>query len=296
MFVKKCCLGVDFSTNMDATIIGWGYTSEDAGVLSDILQEASVTTMTDSDCRNTNYNPDFIYDEHICAGAAGVDACAGDAGGPLMVEQSGQWWLAGIISWGTGCAREGYPGVYTETSHFTDWIYKITSENQVPTTTVTTTTTTTTTQVPFPYDCGMRTNETCRTRIINGTETEGCAWPWQAALLEKKGLSFELFCGGTIYNDEWIITTATCVKDKSKEVIEVEVGEWILSDSDGYEQLAAVAEIIVHPDYNETNNAHDIALLRLSSFLNLDYKHVAPVCMAEIYKNYTSYEGVVTGT
>ena len=84
---NRICLpagGADYS-GQDATITGWGYTQEDGGALSDILQQAVVTTMTDTECRNTNYNENFIYDHHICAAAQGVDSCAGDAGGPLMV-------------------------------------------------------------------------------------------------------------------------------------------------------------------------------------------------------------------
>lgn len=42
----------------------------------------------------------------------------GDSGGPL--ECDGR--LAGIVSFGHGCAVAGYPGVYTATSGFLDWI------------------------------------------------------------------------------------------------------------------------------------------------------------------------------
>ena len=30
--------------------------------------------------------------------------------------------LDGIVSFGIGCGRSGYPGVYTQTSHYIDWI------------------------------------------------------------------------------------------------------------------------------------------------------------------------------
>ena len=73
---------------MPATIVGWGYTSEDGDSFSDILQEAQVTTIPDNDCKNSEYNPDFIYEQHICAADPGVDACVGDAGGPLLVNKS----------------------------------------------------------------------------------------------------------------------------------------------------------------------------------------------------------------
>lgn len=42
----------------------------------------------------------------------------GDSGGPLTVNNE----LTGLVSWANGCARPGYPTVYTRVSKFLDWI------------------------------------------------------------------------------------------------------------------------------------------------------------------------------
>lgn len=48
----------------------------------------------------------------------------GDSGGPLQcrLTKNGPWLLAGITSFGSGCAIEGYPDVYVRTSYYMKWI------------------------------------------------------------------------------------------------------------------------------------------------------------------------------
>lgn len=57
----------------------------------------------------------------LCAGyleEGGKGACAGDIGGPLVAHNK----LHGIASWGDGCAKPWYPGVYTRVTAIRDWI------------------------------------------------------------------------------------------------------------------------------------------------------------------------------
>lgn len=49
------------------------------------------------------------------------DTCQGDSGGPLAISVSGTNYLAGITSWGVGCAWTS-PGVYTKVSTYASWI------------------------------------------------------------------------------------------------------------------------------------------------------------------------------
>jgi len=102
-------------------VTGWGDTdpnSNDPSDFPDVLQGVSVNVMSDAQC-DSKYSVfggiEGAYE--ICAAAAGHDACQGDSGGPLVKafgSSPADDRLAGIVSWGYGCADPHFPGVYTE--------------------------------------------------------------------------------------------------------------------------------------------------------------------------------------
>jgi secreted trypsin-like serine protease len=108
-------------------VVGWGALRE-GGVLQRRLRAARVPFVSDDKCRDAYKGAGYRFaaDEMICAGnfrRGGVDSCQGDSGGPLVRrDRAGRWVQVGIVSWGHGCARPGFPGVYTQVSAFADAI------------------------------------------------------------------------------------------------------------------------------------------------------------------------------
>ncbi|XP_055531830.1 trypsin-1-like [Wyeomyia smithii] len=100
-----------------ASIAGWGGLHFQ-GPSTSHLQQVSVPIVSNKACSRAYENFGAVYSYHLCAGAAGIDACQGDSGGPLVVKGV----LVGIVSWGYGCAFNGYPTVYTRVSEFLDFI------------------------------------------------------------------------------------------------------------------------------------------------------------------------------
>jgi len=83
-----------------------------------ILREVTVPIISNTQC-STYY--DGITARMLCAyvEGGGKDSCQGDSGGPAVVDGP---LLVGIVSWGIGCARPNYPGVYTRVSSVYSWI------------------------------------------------------------------------------------------------------------------------------------------------------------------------------
>ena len=104
-----------WAPGVSATIIGWGAEFEGDQNGSNVLREATAPIRTDAGC--SAYGQLFVASTMLCVGAASppgsTDTCQGDSGGPLLVPNGGPFVLAGVVSWGNGCNRQNFPGIYT---------------------------------------------------------------------------------------------------------------------------------------------------------------------------------------
>lgn len=115
----------NFPSGTQCVVTGWGKI-RDSGPVSDKLRVASVPIIDHSKCRQM-YGGNRITERMTCAGyeRGGIDSCQGDSGGPLACMENGTLVLAGVVSWGFGCADERQPGVYANTINLKSWIERI---------------------------------------------------------------------------------------------------------------------------------------------------------------------------
>jgi len=108
-----------------ATVTGWGSTRSGGWGSAELL-EVTLSVVSPGACRS-KYSPHkAITEQMICASDPGKDACQGDSGGPLVVldSETYNYQLAGVVSWGIGCASARFPGVYARVTEGLDWIEK----------------------------------------------------------------------------------------------------------------------------------------------------------------------------
>ena len=122
-YVTAICLpGPDPQESERVTVAGWGVLSE-GGNRASSLRQVTINVMNNHAQRA--YGNQFNVQRQIAAGIpniGGKDSCQGDSGGPLMYNANNQWYLTGVVSFGEGCGSANYPGIYTRTSAYLNWI------------------------------------------------------------------------------------------------------------------------------------------------------------------------------
>ncbi|XP_038167641.1 transmembrane protease serine 9 isoform X2 [Arvicola amphibius] len=305
-YVQPACLPAAshvFPPRKKCLISGWGYLKEDFLVKPEVLQKATVELLDQSLCASL-YGPS-LTDRMVCAGYLDgkVDSCQGDSGGPLVCEEpSGRFFLAGIVSWGIGCAEARRPGVYTRVTRLRDWILEVTNtavgptaapappitlsspwqtspESPVPSTSAKPTAAPSTaprhpSTAAKPQECGARPAMDKPTRIVGGLSAVSGEVPWQASLKEGS----RHFCGATVVGDRWLLSAAHCFNHTKAEQVQAHLGTTSLLGVGGSPVKLGLRRVALHPRYNPGILDFDVALLELARPLVFN-KYIQPICL-----------------
>ncbi|KAI9575744.1 hypothetical protein GQX74_015486 [Glossina fuscipes] len=223
-------------TGTSAVVSGWGTKCFMACDLSPVLMEVEVTFLERKDCAS----PTYLYGEKIketmvCGYAKEKDSCQGDSGGPFVAEGK----LVGVVSWGQGCALDGYPGVYADVAALRDWLVLVV--------------------LALRSVLGEASNWEWQSRIVNGEPAAIEDYPYQVSLQNVKN---DHFCGGSILSEDIVLTAAHCLEGRKPEDVKVRLGSTMYA-SGGV--LVDVESFKSHEKFNfEETRVNDVAIIKLA--------------------------------
>lgn len=115
-------------------------------------------------------------------------------------------------------------------------------------------------------------------KIVGGSNAAIEDYPWQISLRINTGTNLSHTCGGSILNEEWVVTAAHCVRDYSAGQLLVIAGTSEVNDVDAAHQFR-IAEIITHEDYVYSGGgaSFDIALLRMANRFDFSTPSIQPI-------------------
>ena len=102
--------------------------------------------------------------------------------------------------------------------------------------------------------------------VVGGTDVPNGKYPFVVALLDKRYGSTAYrsqFCGASLIDRDTVLTAAHCVKGNVASNLRATVGRTYLDSTQG--QVRNILRINIHPSYNASTQANDVAVLKLSS-------------------------------
>ncbi|XP_004690243.1 PREDICTED: chymotrypsinogen B-like [Condylura cristata] len=115
-------------------------------------------------------------------------------------------------------------------------------------------------------------------RIVSGKVAFPGSWPWQVSLQRSRGSHF---CGGSLINEDWVVTAAHCEVRTSHLVVAGMFDKRLKKNV----QVLRIAQVFDHPHFINHNSSNDITLLKLATPARLS-ETVSPVCLPSAQDNF----------
>ncbi|XP_037773911.1 plasma kallikrein-like, partial [Penaeus monodon] len=107
-----------------------------------------------------------------------------------------------------------------------------------------------------PYDCKCAASQPEEQNRGRAKETDVNEYPWLVGV-SLKGKPDTPFCGGSIYNDEWVITAAHCFDKISPHYSEVLFNMWAWRYGPTAIYYRDVDDYVIHPAYDKSTVSFD---------------------------------------
>lgn len=122
--------------------------------------------------------------------------------------------------------------------------------------------------------CGCSANSATLTRIVGGETANANTWGWIVSIL----ITGNSQCGGSILSSTWVLTAAHCIP-RTATSVQVYAGS---TTRFAGTQIISASVAYIHLNYSSTGFIHDIALVKLSSPLNLNAVGVDTICLPSV--------------
>ncbi|XP_017769450.1 PREDICTED: transmembrane protease serine 9-like [Nicrophorus vespilloides] len=253
----------DLPSGTKVVVTGWGVTFEGGSVAEKFLRKVELYSLSNDECRAINGG--MITPEMICAGIeeGGKDACQGDSGGPMAADGT----LYGIVSWGLGCARPRYPGVYANVAKLLPWI-EANRHNEMN-------------RVSLRSAAQQMAVIQLSILMIFAPLTETVI-KGKVAVIDENPYQVSVFWHSKIIGSGIIVGNISIISVSSlfverKNDLRIRAGSSIYSEGG---QLVEVETVIPHERYNAFTQDYDIAILKLKYPLKYN-ERINPVKLPE---------------
>jgi secreted trypsin-like serine protease len=133
--------------------------------------------------------------------------------------------------------------------------------------------------------CGNPMIAPDETKIVGGKPAIPYSWCWTVSMCMAGTptgtcASTAQRCGGSIIDNNWVMTAAHCVDGYVTQPgrFRIFAGSNFLNQNEAGQVTGQISQIIMHPNYNSRTLTNDIALMRLSTPITYT-NHICSVCI-----------------